>query len=111
MIAFANLLIAAAGVLHYLISFFYFILIARVILSWVSPDPRNPLVQFIYGTTEPILYRVRAKVPPVGMLDLSPIVVFLALYFVDAFLVNTLSDYGAQIRAEAARVKVVSEEY
>ena len=98
MIAFGNLLIALAGVLHWVINAYNIVLIARVILSWVSPDPRNPIVQFVYAATEPLLERVRRKVPPIGILDMSVIVVFLVLYFIDSFLVMTLADYGQQFR-------------
>ena len=99
MIALGNLMIAVAGVLHSVIFVFYILLLAHVVLSWVSPDPRNPIVSFIYQVTEPILAKVRNKVPPLGMLDVSPIVVFLVLYFLDAFLVNSLNDYGMQFRS------------
>lgn len=98
MIALGNFLIALAGVLSAVINIYYWILLARVILSWVSPDPRNPIVQFIYSATEPLLEKVRRKIPPLGMLDISVIVVFLALMFFDRFLVQTLADYGQTIR-------------
>lgn len=101
MIAVGNFLTAIAGVLHSVIVIFYFLFIARVILSWVSPDPRNPLVQFIYSTTEPVLARIRSRIPPAGFIDLSPIVVFLVLYFVDAWLVMSLADYGEQAKIAA----------
>jgi len=97
MIALGNLLIAVAGLLHWVIFIFYWLLLANVILSWVSPDPRNPIVQFIYSATEPILAKVRGKLPPLGMFDLSPIVLFLALYFLDAFLVASLTGYGQEM--------------
>jgi YggT family protein len=98
MIALGNLLMAIAGMLATVINIFYFLIIGAVILSWVSPDPRNPIVQFIYNTTEPIFSKVRKYVRPVGMLDLSPIVVLLALYFINAFIVASLADYGAYIK-------------
>ncbi len=101
MIILGNFMQAIAGVLHSVISIFYFILLAQVILSWVSPDPRNPIVSFIYQATEPILRKVRSKIPPLGMIDISPIVVFLFLYFIDSFLVNSLNDYGVQFKMSA----------
>ena len=101
MIVLGNLMQATAGVLHSVIFIFYWLLLAQVILSWVSPDPRNPIVSFIYQATDPVLRKVRSKVPPFGMMDISPIVVFLFLYFIDSFLVNSLSDYGLQFRAAA----------
>lgn len=60
----------------------YLLLIAKIFLSWVNPDPYNPIVEFIYKVTEPILGPVRRIIPlQVGMIDLSPIVVFIALGF------------------------------
>ena len=98
MIALGNLMIAVAGILHSVFFIFYILLLAHVVLSWVSPDPRNPIVSFIYQATEPILSKVRNKIPPLGMLDVSPIVVFLVLYFLDAFLVSSLNDYGMSFK-------------
>ncbi|MFN8392196.1 MAG: YggT family protein [Bdellovibrionota bacterium] len=95
MIAFGNLLRAIAGMLHMILPIFYVLMLARVVLSWVSPDPRNPIVQFIYNTTEPLLARVRDKIPPLGMFDLSPLIWFLLFYLLDAFLVRSLYDYGS----------------
>lgn len=94
MIAFGYFLQAIAGVLRLTLNLFYVLLIARCILSFVSPDPRNPLVQFIYNTTEPLLVRVRERIPPVGMFDLSAMIVLLLLYFLDVFLVNSIEAYG-----------------
>ena len=99
MIALGNLMQTTAGLLHIVIVMFYWLLLAQVILSWVSPDPRNPIVGFIYQATEPILRKVRSKVPPLGILDVSPIVVFLFLYFIDSFLVNSLNDYALEFKA------------
>ena len=101
MIAVANLLIAVAGVLSSVIKLFYFLIIGAVILSWVSPDPRNPIVQFIYGSTEPVFARIRTYVKPIGVLDLSPIVVLLVLYFIDAWIATSLAEYGAQLKGAA----------
>ena len=94
MIAFGYFLQALAGILHLVLPLFYYLMVARVILSWVSPDPRNPIVQFIYNTTEPMLSRIRDKIPPMGMFDLSPIVWFVLLYFLDKFVASSLDAYG-----------------
>lgn len=104
MILLGNVLRAVAGVLDTVIFIFYILLIARVILSWVSPDPRNPIVQFIYNTTEPVLSKVRAKIPPFGMLDLSPIVVFLVLYAINIILVDSMHRYGMMFLQSAPTV-------
>ena len=102
MIALGNLLIGLSAVLGSLIWLFQFLVIAAVVLSWVSPDPRNPIVQFIYGTTEPVFAKVRSYVKPIGMLDLSPIIVLLALVFLNLFLVQSLAEYGASLKLESA---------
>lgn len=94
MLLFGYFLKAVAQLLGAVIGIFIFLFIARAILSWVSPDPRNPIVQFINNTTEPILSRVRSKIPPLGMFDLSVLVVILVLYFLDNFLVGSIRAYG-----------------
>ena len=82
---------ALATVINYVLTFYLFIVIARAILSWVSPDPYNPIVRFIHNVTEPILYPIRTRLPmSFGGIDLSPLVVFLAIIFLQKFIVNTL---------------------
>lgn len=82
---------ALATVINYVLTFYLFIIIARAILSWVSPDPYNPIVRFIHNVTEPILHPIRTRLPTsYGGIDLSPLIVFLAIVFLQKFLVNTL---------------------
>jgi YggT family protein len=82
---------ALGTVADYALLFFMWIVIARAILSWVSPDPYNPIVRFIHNVTEPVLYPVRRRLP-LGFsgIDFSPIIVLLAIIFLRAFLVNSL---------------------
>ena len=89
-------------ILPWMIGFFVFVLIFRAILSWVSPDPSNPIVQFINGVTEPLLVRVREKIPPLGMFDVSVIVLIIVLYFLKTFLVGTLTGYGRKLIESAS---------
>jgi YggT family protein len=85
------LLKAIAEVLDMVLLFFMIIVLARAVLSWVSPDPFNPIVRFIHNITEPVLYRIRSMLPVViGGIDLSPILVFLCVIFLRSFLVNSL---------------------
>ena len=85
------LLMAVARVLDAVLLFFMIVIIARAILSWVSPDPYNPIVRLIHNVTEPILYRIRTKIPVVfGGMDFSPIIVFLLLMFLRDFAVKSL---------------------
>ena len=93
MIIFSNFLIAIAKVLDIVLSIFMWIVIARAVLSWVSPDPYNPIVRFIHKVTEPVLYQIRKRIPVnFGGIDFSPIIVFLAIIFLQRFVVHSL--YG-----------------
>ena len=88
----SNLLLALAKILHLLLSFYMWIIIARAILSWVSPDPYNPVVRFLYSVTEPVLYPIRRRIPiNLGGMDFSPMIVILIIMFLDNFLVPSLS--------------------
>jgi YggT family protein len=91
MIILSNLLIAIAKVLDIVLTIFMWIVIARAVLSWVSPDPYNPIVRFIHQITEPVLYQIRRRIPvSFGGIDFSPILVFLAIIFLQRFVVNSL---------------------
>ena len=91
MFVFGNLLLGLAEVINFVLVLFMWIVIARAVLSWVSPDPYNPIVRFIYNVTEPVLARIRALIPMnFGGIDLSPIVVILCVTFLRIFLVESL---------------------
>ena len=93
MIILSNFLIAIAKVLDIVLTIFMWIVIARAVLSWVSPDPYNPIVRFIHKVTEPVLYQIRKRIPMnFGGIDFSPIIVFLAIIFLQRFVVHSL--YG-----------------
>ena len=81
----ANFIIATAQVLDFLLWAYLWILIARVVMSWIDADPYNPIVRFIYNLTEPVLEKVRERLPLfAGGFDLSPIVVSVAIWFIKA---------------------------
>jgi YggT family protein len=69
----------------WLLDLYSYVIIAAALISWVSPDPRNPIVQFLRQITEPVLAPVRRMLPPwkTGGLDLSPIIVLLAIQFIE----------------------------
>jgi YggT family protein len=74
------------------------IIVARAILSWVNPDPYNPIVRFLYGATEPVLLTIRRRLPiNFGGIDFSPMIVILAIVFLDNFLVNTLAQLSIRL--------------
>jgi len=91
-------LMAVANVLNFVLLFFMWIVIARAILSWVNPDPYNPIVRFIHNVTEPVLYQVRKKIPiNFGGIDFSPIIVILVIYFLRDFVVNSLARFSESL--------------
>ena len=91
MFVMSNLLAAVAEVLRWVLNIFMYIVIARAVLSWVSPDPYNPIVRFINKVTEPVLYQIRKRIPVnFGGIDFSPIIVFLAIIFLQRFVVDSL---------------------
>jgi YggT family protein len=94
-----NLLLALANLIHLVLQAYFWIIIARAILSWVNPDPFNPIVRFLYRVTEPVLRPIRRRLPTMQMgLDLSPMVVILAIYFLQTFLVESLRDLAYSLR-------------
>jgi YggT family protein len=90
-----NFIIALATVIDYVLVIYMWIVIARAVLSWVNPDPYNPIVRIIYNITEPVLYQIRNRLPVTfGGIDLSPIVIFLVIIFLQKFLVTSLYVLG-----------------
>ncbi len=81
---------ALAGVVHVLFMAVIFVVIARAVLSWVSPDPYNPIVRVIIQLSEPLLYPIRSRMPAFGGIDFSPMLLILAVAFLDNFLVPSL---------------------
>jgi YggT family protein len=81
---------AALQVIFAILSVIQWLVIIAAVISWVNPDPRNPIVQFLYRTTEPILRPFRRILPPrrTGGIDLSPILVILLILFLKVFLSN-----------------------
>jgi YggT family protein len=94
-----NFLVALAQVLNIVLTLYMYVVIARAILSWVNPDPHNPIVRTIANLTDPVLDRIRSRLPVVfGGIDFSPIVVFLAIVFLKNFLVATIAATGYSMR-------------
>ncbi|MGO9620592.1 MAG: YggT family protein [Desulfobaccales bacterium] len=98
MFALRDLLVALAQVLNLVLTLYMWIIIARALLSWVNPDPYNPIVRFLYNVTEPVLAWLRQRLPLVySGLDLSPLLVLLAIVFLKNFLIATLVDLANRI--------------
>jgi len=94
-----NLIYTLANLIELVLNAYLIIVIARAVLSWVNPDPNNPIVRLIHRVTEPVLRPIRDRLPTVAMgLDLSPMVVLLAIYFLKSFLVGSLHDLATSLR-------------
>ncbi|MCX5861438.1 MAG: YggT family protein [Desulfomonile sp.] len=86
-----NLISAVAGVLDIVLSIYMWIVIIAALITWVNPDPYNPVVRFLHSVTEPVFGFVRRTLPiPAMGIDFSPIIVLLAIVFLQQFLVKTL---------------------
>jgi YggT family protein len=93
-----HLLNAVATILDLALSLYMWILIARAVISWVNPDPYNPIVRFLYSVTDPVLYRIRRIVPLYfGGIDFSPMILILAIVFVQSFLIATLKSLAFRL--------------
>ena len=99
MFVLSNLVLAVANLVNLALQAYFWIIIARAVISWVSPDPYNPVVRFLYRVTEPVLRPIRQWLPTYAMgLDLSPMVVLLGIYFLEWFLVASLRDLALSLR-------------
>ena len=101
MFVLSNFIFAVAYLFHYLIfPIVFWLVFIRALVSWVSPDPYNPLVQFLYKTTEPLLTPFR-KILPLSFnigIDVSPLLLLLVIKFLDMFLIKTLFELAIKLR-------------
>lgn len=95
----SNLLDAFAQILDIGLTVYLWIVIARAVISWVNPDPYNPIVRFLYQATEPVLYRIRRFIPFLGGFDISPMIVILVIIFLKRFFIGTLLDIAFKLKA------------
>ncbi|MDF1615630.1 YggT family protein [Desulfurivibrio dismutans] len=86
----SNFLNALAGVINVVFSVYIWVILGRVIISWVNADQYNPIVRFLYEITEPPLRVIRRYLPVMGGFDFAPLVLILGIIFLQSFLVPTL---------------------
>ena len=98
MFVLGNLIAAIANLLGAIFTILKWLVIIRVLIGWVSPDPFNPIVQFLTKATDPILGPFRRITPPIGFLDISPVVALLVLQALQIFVVKTLLDLSLRLR-------------
>ena len=89
MFVLGDLLLALAKLVDYVLRAYLWIIVIRAVISWVNPDPWNPIVRFLYQVTEPVLEPIRHRLPMTGI-DFSPLIAMLAIYFLQWFLVPVL---------------------
>jgi YggT family protein len=93
-----NFLAAIAKVIDIALTLYMWIIIARAVISWVNPDPYNPIVRFLTSVTEPVLFQIRRRLPiNFGGFDFTPIIVILAIIFVQSFLVRSLAELAMRM--------------
>jgi YggT family protein len=93
-----NFLSAVAKIIDIALTLYMWIIIGRAVISWVNPDPYNPIVRFLNAVTEPVLYPIRRRLPiSLGGIDFSPIIVILVIIFVQSFLVRSLAELAMQM--------------
>jgi len=91
MFIFGYFIEALAKIIHYGLNLYLMIVFVSALLSWVRPDPFNPIVRFVNQVTEPVLYQIRKRLPLVfGGIDFSPVVIIFGIVFLDTFLVQSL---------------------
>ena len=99
MFIFANLLLAIAHILDIALTIYMWIVIISAVISWVNPDPYNPIVRFLRVVTEPVYRPIRKLIGyRLGPIDISPMVVILAIMFVQKFLVSSLIEFAYKLK-------------
>ena len=91
MFVIGNFISAAASLVDFVLTAYMWIIIGRALISWVNPDPYNPIVKFLREVTDPVLQRINRLIPlAAGGIDFSPMILIAAIIFLRGFLVPTL---------------------
>ncbi|MGI6525576.1 MAG: YggT family protein [Bdellovibrionota bacterium] len=111
MILLGNILIAIGNILNSLLLFLMILIIARVVVSWVSADPSNVLVRIIVQSTEPIFNLFGRRRLVFGSIDFTPIAALLVISFLQLAIVPSLVEYGVQIKkASMSNITLLSNQ-
>lgn len=102
MFIFGNLILAIANILDIVLSAYMWIVIISALISWVRPDPYNPIVRFLYSVTEPVFRPIRRLIGfRLGPIDISPMIVILAIIFIQRFLISSLIELAYKLKGGA----------
>jgi YggT family protein len=91
MFAVSHFILAMARLIELVLWAYFWVIIARAVISWVNPDPFNPIVRFLYRVTEPVLRPIRNMMPNLGGIDISPIIVILIIIFIQEVILPNLA--------------------
>ena len=95
-----NIIIGLATVINMFLNLYFLVVIASALISWVNPDPYNPIVRFLHSATIPVYYKLKRFLPfPLvfGGMDLTPLVVIGIIYFLEYALVANLMKFGQSL--------------
>ncbi|MDA8169732.1 MAG: YggT family protein [Nitrospiraceae bacterium] len=98
MFVLSNFVSAVASILDVVLTIYMWIVIIAALISWVNPDPYNPIVRFLYRATEPVFYRIRRITGVAGGIDFSPMIVILIILFIKYFVIASLRELAFRIR-------------
>ena len=93
-----NLLHAIALILDTLLAIYMWVIIIAALITWVSPDPYNPIVRFLYSVTDPVLRPIRRRIGIAMGIDISPLIVIFIIIFIRSFLVASLFDMALRMK-------------
>ncbi len=89
---FGEMIMIVAQVFNLIVTLYIYIVVARAIISWVNPDPYNPIVRFLHGATDPVLDRIRRIVPlSFGAIDVSPIILLFGVFLLQRIVMLILT--------------------
>jgi YggT family protein len=87
-----EIILVFAQMINMIITIYIYIVVARAIISWVNPDPYNPIVRFLHNATDPVFYRIRRLIPlNFGAIDFSPIILLFGLFLLQRFVTILLT--------------------
>lgn len=92
----SSFLIALSRIVDYVLTLYMWIVIIRALISWVSPDPGNPIVRVLRQVTDPVLRPIQRRLPVTGI-DFSPLVLILAIMFLQWFLVPVIREVAYRL--------------
>jgi YggT family protein len=98
MFVFGNFVTGIAYILDMLLNIYFWIILIRVVLSWIQPNPYNPLVRTIHKLVDPVIYRISRIIPTrIGMIDFAPFILMIVIVFLQRFLIRSLFDLGVRM--------------